>query len=108
MRRSADARPTRSTPTLLNLDETKTLFHEFGHALHSLFRKVEYRGLADVEGDFVELPSQVMENWATEPEMLEQYALHYRTNDKIPESLVRKITSVLLVLSGISLILKNL
>ncbi|HJG08568.1 MAG TPA: M3 family metallopeptidase, partial [Alistipes communis] len=46
---------------------------------------------ADVEGDFVELPSQVMENWATEPEMLEQYALHYRTNDKIPESLVRKI-----------------
>ncbi len=50
-----------------------------------------YRGLADVEGDFVELPSQVMENWATEPEMLEQYALHYRTNDKIPESLVRKI-----------------
>ena len=85
------ARPTRSTPTLLNLDETKTLFHEFGHALHSLFRKVEYRGLADVEGDFVELPSQVMENWATEPEMLEQYALHYRTNDKIPESLVRKI-----------------
>ena len=45
------ARPTRSTPTLLNLDETKTLFHEFGHALHSLFRKVEYRGLADVEGD---------------------------------------------------------
>ena len=85
------ARPTRSTPTLLNLDETKTLFHEFGHALHSLFRKVEYRGLADVEGDFVELPSQVMVNWATEPEMLEQYALHYRTNDKIPESLVRKI-----------------
>lgn len=52
---------------------------------------MEYRGLADVEGDFVELPSQVMENWATEPEMLEQYALHYRTNDKIPESLVRKI-----------------
>ena len=85
------ARPTRSTPTLLSLDETKTLFHEFGHALHSLFRKVEYRGLADVEGDFVELPSQVMENWATESEMLEQYALHYRTNDKIPESLVRKI-----------------
>ncbi len=54
------ARPTRSTPTLLNLDETKTLFHEFGHALHNLFRKVRYRGLADVEGDFVELPSQVM------------------------------------------------
>ena len=61
------ARPTRSTPTLLNLDETKTLFHEFGHALHSLFRKVEYRGLADVEGDFVELPSQVMENWPPNP-----------------------------------------
>ena len=85
------ARPTRSTPTLLNLDETKTLFHEFGHALHNLFRKVRYRGLADVEGDFVELPSQVMENWATEPEMLEQYALHYRTNDKMPAALMRKI-----------------
>ena len=85
------ARPTRNAPTLLNIDETKTLFHEFGHALHDLFRKVEYRGLSDVEGDFVELPSQVMENWAMEPEMLEQYALHYRTSDRIPTSLMQKI-----------------
>ena len=84
-------RPVRNTPALLTLDETETLFHEFGHALHFLFHDVKYRGLSEVEGDFVELPSQVMENWATEPEMLEQYALHYRTNDKIPESLVRKI-----------------
>ena len=85
------ARPTRTSPTLLNIDETKTLFHEFGHALHALFRQVEYRGLSDVEGDFVELPSQVMENWAMEPEMLEQYALHYRTSDRIPTSLMQKI-----------------
>ena len=85
------ARPTRSTPTLLNLDETKTLFHEFGHALHSLFRKVEYRGLADVEGDFVELPSQLMENWAFDPEVLRQYAVHYRSNEVIPKYLVDKL-----------------
>jgi peptidyl-dipeptidase Dcp len=85
------AKPTASSPTLLNIDETQTLFHEFGHALHDLFRQVKYRGLSDVEGDFVELPSQVMENWAMEPEMLEQYALHYRTNEKMSRSLMQKI-----------------
>ena len=83
--------PEKKSSVVTEKDKKLVAYHEFGHALHSLFRKVEYRGLADVEGDFVELPSQVMENWATEPEMLEQYALHYRTNDKIPESLVRKI-----------------
>ena len=87
------ARPTRSTPTLLNLDETKTLFHEFGHALHSLFRKVEYRGLADVEGDFVELPSQIMENWATEKQWLDLWAEHYETGEKMPAELVEKIVA---------------
>ncbi len=84
-------RPTSSAPALLTLDETETLFHEFGHALHFLFHDVKYRGLAEVEGDFVELPSQIMENWAFEPELLRQYAMHYRTNEPIPAYLVEKL-----------------
>ncbi len=84
-------RPTAGTPALLTLDETETLFHEFGHALHFLFHDVKYRGLSEVEGDFVELPSQVMENWAFEPEMLKHYAVHYRTGEVIPEHLVEKL-----------------
>ena len=63
-------RPVGDAPALLSLDETETFFHEFGHALHFLFHDVRYRGLAEVEGDFVELPSQIMENWAFEPEVL--------------------------------------
>lgn len=84
-------RPTRSMPALLNTDEVETLFHEFGHALHFLFHDVRYRGLSEVEGDFVELPSQVMENWAFEPEMLARYATHYRSNEAIPAHLVDKL-----------------
>ncbi len=84
-------RPTDSAPALLTIDEVETLFHEFGHALHFLFHDVKYRGLESVEGDFVELPSQIMENWAFEKEMLEQYATHYRTNEVIPESLQEKL-----------------
>ncbi len=84
-------RPTQSSPALLTLDETETLFHEFGHALHFLFHDVKYRGLAEVEGDFVELPSQIMENWAFEPEMLRHYAVHYRSNELIPDYLVTKL-----------------
>jgi len=84
-------RPVRNTPALLTLDETETLFHEFGHALHFLFHDVKYRGLSEVEGDFVELPSQVMENWAFEPEMLKHYAVHYRTGEVIPKYLVDKL-----------------
>ncbi len=83
--------PTQSSPALLNLDETATLFHEFGHALHFLFHDVKYRGLTDVEGDFVELPSQIMENWAFEPEVLRHYATHYRTGEIIPDHLVQKL-----------------
>ncbi len=93
-------RPTRSTPALLTLDETATLFHEFGHALHFLFHDVKYRGLSEVEGDFVELPSQVMENWAFEPEMLKQYAVHYRTNEVIPRHLVEKLRRSVLFNQG--------
>ncbi len=84
-------RPTASTPALLTLDETETLFHEFGHALHFLFHDVQYRGLSEVEGDFVELPSQVMENWAFHPEVLKHYAVHYRTGEVIPDALVAKL-----------------
>ncbi len=85
------SRPSGSTPALLTVDEVKTLFHEFGHALHFLFHDVKYRGLSEVEGDFVELPSQIRENWAMEPELLNRYAFHYRTNNVITKELVEKI-----------------
>ena len=84
-------RPTGGVPALLSIDETKTLFHEFGHALHNLFADVKYRGLAYVEGEFVELPSQFMENWAFAPELLRQYAVHYRTSEVIPNDIIEKI-----------------
>ncbi len=84
-------RPTESRPALLSLDEVETLFHEFGHALHVLFAEVPYRGLSEVEGDFVELPSQIMENWAFSKEMLKKYAIHYRRNEVMPDSMIEKI-----------------
>ncbi len=83
--------PTGGVPSLLTLDEAETLFHEFGHALHFLFHDVKYRGLTEVEGDFVELPSQVMENWAFQPEILKHYAIHYRTKEVIPQYLIDKL-----------------
>lgn len=84
-------RPSGGDPALLSIDETQTFFHEFGHALHNLFSQVKYSGLGGVERDFVELPSQIMENWALEPEMLRRYALHHRTNDPIPTHLIEKL-----------------
>ena len=84
-------RPTESAPALLSIDEVLTLFHEFGHALHFLFSDVPYNGLLDVEGDFVELPSQIMENWALQPELLKTYAVHYNNQQVIPATLVEKI-----------------
>ncbi|MEG0807258.1 MAG: M3 family metallopeptidase [Alistipes sp.] len=93
-------RPTNSTPALLTLDEVETLFHEFGHALHFLFHDVKYRGLTEVEGDFVELPSQVMENWAFNPELLKHYAVNYRTKEVIPEYLVEKLHQTALFNQG--------
>ena len=84
-------RPTDSRPALLSIDETETLFHEFGHALHVLFAEVPYRGLSEVEGDFVELPSQIMENWAFSKEMLKTYAVHYRRSEVMPDSMIEKI-----------------
>lgn len=85
--------PSGSQSPLLTLDETRTLFHEFGHALHKLFCKAKYNATSHAEWDFVELPSQIMENWATEPEVLRFYARNYQTGDPIPEHLIRKIHS---------------
>ncbi len=84
-------RPTGDMPSLLGLEDVETVFHEFGHALHALLSKVPYRTLGSVPTDFVELPSQIMENWATEPSVLAVYARHYRTGEPIPAALVEKI-----------------
>lgn len=83
-------RPSGDIPALLSLEEVSTLFHEFGHALESLFSKAVYHETF-VATDFVELPSQIMEHWAIEPEVLKLYAKHYITGDVIPEELVTKI-----------------
>jgi peptidyl-dipeptidase Dcp len=86
-------RPVGDVPALLSLEEVTTLFHESGHALHALFTDGPYhRTAGSVPRDFVELPSQVMENWATEPEVLRSYAKNYKTGEVIPESLIEKIT----------------
>ena len=92
--------PVGDTPSLLSFDEAETLFHEFGHALHFIFADVKYRGLTDVEGDFVELPSQIMENWAFEPEILKGYAIHHRTGSVIPDNLISKIQKASLFNQG--------
>lgn len=85
-------RPTGDKPAMLSWDETTTYFHEFGHALHNFFSDGQYRRTSrSVPRDFVELPSQIMENWAGEPELLKEYALHYETGDPIPDELVEKL-----------------
>jgi peptidyl-dipeptidase Dcp len=85
-------KPTADTPSLLTWDETNTLFHEFGHALHSLFTVGKYTRTAGVvPRDYVELPSQIMENWAAEPSVLKDYAKHYKTGEPIPAGLIEKI-----------------
>jgi peptidyl-dipeptidase Dcp len=86
------SKPTADAPALLSWDETTTMFHEFGHALHGLFTVGKYdRTTGVVPNDYVELPSQVMENWAGEPEVLKAYAKHYKTGEVIPDKLVEKI-----------------
>lgn len=86
-------KPTGSEPVLLTPDEVETFFHEFGHALHGLLSKVKYETLSgtSVPRDFVELPSQIMEHWAFEPEVLNFYAKHYQTGDVIPVELIEKM-----------------
>lgn len=83
-------RPTGDVPALLSLDEVSTLFHEFGHALDGLFQKTTYPATY-VAWDFVELPSQIMEHWVTEPEVLKVYAKHYKTGEPIPDELIEKM-----------------
>lgn len=86
-------KPTREQPSLLTFDEVTTLLHEFGHALHGMMAKGTYPSLTgtSVYRDFVELPSQIMENWATEKEYLDLWAIHYQTGEKIPAELVQKV-----------------
>ena len=86
-------KPVGNTPSLLTMDEVETLFHEFGHGLHGLLTKCNYQGISgtNVVRDFVELPSQINEHWATEPEVLKMYAKHYQTGEVIPDSIIDKI-----------------
>jgi len=85
--------PVGDKPALLSVDEVLTTFHEFGHALHGLMSKAKYHSLSgtSVARDFVELPSQIMENWALEPEVMKMYAKHYETGEVIPDELIAKI-----------------
>lgn len=89
------SKPVDGKPSLLTLDEVSTMFHEFGHALHGLLSKCTYKSVAgtSVARDFVELPSQIMENWAFQKEVLSDYARHYETGEVIPDSLVAKINA---------------
>ena len=85
-------RPSGDSPALLSFDEVSTLFHEFGHALHFMFVDGKYdRTIGSVPRDFVELPSQIMENWAAEPEVLKMYAKHYQTGETMPDELINKL-----------------
>ena len=84
-------KPAPGGPALLSADEANTMFHEFGHALHNLFKDVHYYGVSGVPRDFVELPSQVMEHWVFEPEVLKVYAKHYQTGEDMPAALVEKL-----------------
>ena len=88
-------KPSAGKPSLLTLDEAATMFHEFGHALHGLLSRCTYKDVSgtSVARDFVELPSQLNENWTLQPETLEMYARHYQTGETIPDSLVAKIRS---------------
>jgi len=80
------------TPSLLSWDETETMWHEFGHSLHSFFSEGKYtRTCGNVPRDYVEFPSQVMENWAGEPEVIRMYAKHYKTGEVMPDSLINKL-----------------
>ena len=88
-------KPTAGNPSLLSMDDVETLFHEFGHALHGLLSKAHYKSLSgtNTPRDFVELPSQFMENYAYQPEVLKTYAFHYQTGEVIPNELIEKINA---------------
>jgi peptidyl-dipeptidase Dcp len=86
-------KPTQGNPSLLSMDDVETLFHEFGHALHGLMSKATYKSLAgtNTPRDFVELPSQFMENYCYHPQIMKTYAFHYQTNEVMPDELIEKI-----------------
>jgi len=86
-------KPTADTPSLLTIDEVETMFHEFGHGLHGMLSRARYRSQSgtNTDRDFVELPSQIHEHWAFEPELLKMYAHHYKTGEVIPDSLIAKL-----------------
>ena len=87
------SRPTADAPALLTLDEVETMFHEFGHGLHGMLSRARLKSQAgtNVDRDFVELPSQIHEHWAMEPELLRIYAHHYKTGEVIPDALIEKL-----------------
>ncbi|HMA62389.1 MAG TPA: M3 family metallopeptidase [bacterium] len=87
------SKPTENQPSLLSIDQVQTLFHEFGHGLHGLLSKCKYKKLSgtSVPRDFVEMPSQIMENWANHPDVIKSYAKHWKTGQTIPDELVQKI-----------------
>lgn len=87
------SKPTADSPSLLTLDEVETMFHEFGHGLHGMLTRTQYKGNAgtNVDRDFVEFPSQLHEHWMLEPELLKVYARHYKTGEVIPDELVNKL-----------------
>ena len=95
-------RPTDTKPALLTFNEVETFMHEFGHALHGMLARSTYQSLSgtNVYRDFVELPSQIMENWAVEKDFLDRFAVHYKTGEKIPEELVQKIVDSRNYLAG--------
>src|SRR5690606_7294089 len=86
-------KPADGEPALISFDETITLFHEFGHALHGLFADQTYPSLSgtSVARDFVEYPSQLNEHWALDPKVLKNYAVHYETGEPMPQELIEKI-----------------
>ncbi len=88
-------KPTADAPALLTYDEVQTMYHEFGHALHSLFSTGKYRATCgNVPRDYVEMPSQILENWSRDPEVMKSYAKHYKTGEVIPDELIAKLQNV--------------
>lgn len=87
------AAPTADSPSLLSIDDVETMFHEFGHGLHGMLSRAKYKSQSgtNVDRDFVELPSQIHEHWAFEPELLKTYAFHYKTGEVIPDELIAKL-----------------
>ena len=88
-------KPTKDNPSLLSMDDVETLFHEFGHALHGLMSRAHYKGLSGTRTprDFVEMPSQFMENYCYHPDIMKTYAFHYQTGEVIPDELINKINA---------------